>query len=229
VAYWAEKDAAVQVYDPFDPANRTNGQPRPQLAEDYDDLSVDPRSSDFFEKRLIDTNTNQPVSALAALVRAIPGTAKPADTAPEGQFLDQNGVDDPNALASDDFTGRIDGGRLELSGLLALELDPFRDVALVYAPRPFDEPDVIAKSVIDHCERMRFRFAAIDAARDGEPSSLDPRTSIQDTTYAAFYAPWLVTSESADRCARAGSAVGPRARHLCPHGRRARRVQGAGQ
>jgi len=195
VAYWASVPQNFQAYDPFDPANRNNNQPRPQQAEDYDDLQIDPNSSDYYEKRLIDSTTNQPVSALAFIERTTAGsTGKPSNTPPEGVFLDQNGADDPGSLGVDDFKGDIAGSRTELQGLLALELDPYRDVALVYAPHAPDDTVAIEKAVIDHCERMRFRFAAIDSL-NSNPADLDPRTSIQDTTYAGFYTPWIVTSD----------------------------------
>jgi phage tail sheath protein FI len=194
LAYWQSIVPNFQPYDPFDVNNR-NKLPRPQQAEDFDDLSVDPNSSDFFEKRLTDSNTNQPVSALASIQRTTAGsTSKPPNTPPEGVFLDQEGADDVNPLGPDDFVGDLAGGRLEVQGLIALELDPFREVALVYAPHPADNPIDIVKKVIDHCERMKFRFAVIDAPNT-DPADLDPRTSIQDTTYAGFYAPWIVTSD----------------------------------
>lgn len=194
VAYWASTPEGFQPYDPFDPANKSI-QPRPQQVEDYDDLQVDPKSSDYFEKRLIDATTNRPVSALALIERTTAGsTGKPPNTPSGGVFLNQNGSDDPGTLGVDDFNGAIAGERTELQGLLALELDPYRDVAIVYAPHPPDETIPIEKAVIDHCERLRFRFAAVDSL-NSNPADLDPRTSIQDTTYAALYTPWLFTSD----------------------------------
>lgn len=194
VAYWASLPQGFTVFDPFDPANR-NILPRPQQAEDYDDLQVDPNSSDYYEKRLMDSGTNQPVSALAFIERTTAGTTgKPPNTASEGVFLDQGGANDNNPLGDDDFVGDINGARTELQGLLALELDPYREVAMVYAPHPPEDAVDIAKKVIDHCERMRFRFAAVDSV-NANPANLDPRTSIQDSSYAAFYTPWIITSD----------------------------------
>jgi len=195
LAYWSSFPDNFQPFDPFDPKNRLL-LPRPQYLEDYDDLSVDPNSSDFFEKRLIDSTTNYPVSALAVLQRTNPDTtSKPPNTPDAGVLLDQNGADDTNALGSDDFIGGKAGGRLELQGLLALELDPYREVALVYAPSPPDNAVPIVKAIIDHCERLRFRFAVIDSPRDTESSDLDPRTTIQETQYAGFYTPWIQISD----------------------------------
>ena len=196
LAYWSTFPQGFQPYDPFDVNNRTK-LPRPQYAEDYDDLSVDPNSSNYFTKRLIDSGTNQSVSALASLETAVSAPAKPQPNNPNGEFLDQDGINDPKALNADDFEGKVaPPGREQVAGLQALELDPYRDVALVYAPHPPDNGVDIVRAIIDHCERMRFRFAAIDCEPNDEPSDLDPRaTNKWDTQYAAFYAPWIVISD----------------------------------
>jgi uncharacterized protein len=194
VAYWESIGQNFQPYDPFEPANRTR-LPRPQQFEDYDDLSVDANSSDYYEKRLLDNTTNLPVSALAVIERTnTNSTGKPPNNDANGEFLDQAGMDDTNPLDAGDYEGNTAGGRLEVQGLAALELDPFRDVALVYAPHPPDNTVDIVKKLIDHCERLRFRFAAIDSV-NSDPSQLDPRTSIQDTQYAGFYTPWIIASD----------------------------------
>lgn len=195
LAYWSSFPQNFAAYDPFDPKNK-NILPRPQYQEDYDDLSVDPLSSNYYEKRLLDSTTNLPVSTLASIERTNAGTtSKPTVNAEQGEFLDQDGADDANDLGSDDFVGDKAGGRLELQGLRALELDPYRDVALVYAPHPPANAVPIVKAIIDHCERLRFRFAAIDCAPTTEPADLEPRSSIQDTQYAGFYAPWIHISD----------------------------------
>ncbi len=195
LAYWSTFPDGFQPFDPFLPANR-NTLPRPQYAEDYDDLSVDPNSANYFTKRLIDTGTNQPVSVLGALDATVAVPAKPPASPATGEFLDQAGANDPNALGKDDFEGLVAGGRDQKQGLQALELDPYRDVALVYAPHPPDNGPDIVRAIIDHCERMKFRFAAIDGDQNAEPSDLDPRnTNKWDTSYAAFYAPWIVASD----------------------------------
>lgn len=194
VAYWSSVPSDFKPYDPFEPANKSL-LPRPQHAEAYDDLQVDPNSSDYFEKRLIDPTTNQPVSAIAIVERTAGTNSKPPITKPEGELLDKDGADDVDVPDNADYKGTILGARTEPQGLEALELDPYRDVALVYAPKPFNDATSIEKAVIDHCERLRFRFAAVDAAKNGDPTSLDPRTDLQDTQYAGFYTPWLVASD----------------------------------
>ena len=188
LAYWHEDPGTFTPFDPFDPANRKL-LPRPQLVEDYDDLQLDPLDSNYFQKRLQDVATNQPLSALASLTKTGTGNAKPAPNA--GEFLDQNGADDTNPIGPDDFVGSPNNARQELQGLRQLELDPFREISLVYAPRPRDNQIPIVKTIIDHCERNRFRMAVIDSEQRTPPADLDPRTTIQDSEYAAFYTPWI--------------------------------------
>jgi phage tail sheath protein FI len=195
LAYWSSFPDGFTPFDPFIAANR-NILPRPQYVEDYDDLSVDPNSSNYFTKRLIDTGTNESVSALASLEALVAAPAKPQPNPVQGEFLDKDGANDTKVPGKDDFEGRVAGARDKLQGLQALELDPYRDVALVYAPHPPDNGPDIVTAIIDHCERMRFRFAAIDCEPNDEPSGLDPRLKNHwDTSYAAFYAPWIVASD----------------------------------
>jgi phage tail sheath protein FI len=192
LAYWPTPPAT-----PFDPFENPRQLPRPQYQEDFNDLSIDQLSSDFFEKRLLDGSTNLPISALAGLSRSQAGNAKPPNTPATGEFLDQGGIDDPTPTRSaTDFEGDISGARQELQGLRALELDAFRDVALVYAPYPPDNQNAIFTNIITHCEELRFRFAVIDSDRTTDPVDLNPRANIPtDTQYAGFYTPWIWTSD----------------------------------
>lgn len=195
VAYWSSVPNGFVAFDPFDPANKSNPL-RPQVQEDYNDLQIDPLSSDFFEKRLVDNSNNQPVSALVRIERTNPGTTtKPPLSPAEGEFLDQPGIDDPSPLTAADFVGDLSGARLEAQGLSALALDPFREVALIYAPRPADNANPIAKALITDCEQLRSRFAVVDSAREDDPAALDPRSDLADTQYAALYAPWIWSSD----------------------------------
>lgn len=193
VAYFS---AGAVPFDPFDRANDAKV-PRPYI-EDYDDLVTDERSPDFYGKRLnfIDLdkgpqNQGPEASALIVLVRKSGIAAGSAPASFNGLLTDQ-GTED-SALTSADYAGAPDGARTEAQGLEALRLDPYREVALVYAPNV--DTDVQQK-IIGHCESMRFRFAVLDAAKGASnPADLDPRTSINDSSYAAFYYPWLATAD----------------------------------
>ncbi|MGE5109248.1 MAG: phage tail sheath family protein [Acidobacteriaceae bacterium] len=192
LAYWRDR---VPPFDPFTPeaANQPADQ-QPTYVEDFDDLVADEKSPDFYGKRLpfIDLdkpNTNQGTesSALGILVRnpgVAPGTA-PSNAA---QAL-SGGADDGNGVNVVDFVGDRPN---DPQGLSALLLDPFRDVALVYAPAVGAD---VAKKVVEHCEKQRFRFAVVDAPKGtGTASQLIPRNTITDSKYGAFYYPWIVTS-----------------------------------
>lgn len=184
-AFWSNPAPGFQVFDPFAEPLRT---PRPSLVEDFDDLVTDASSPDFHEKRMQDS------SALAMLVRIPPALADARPTN-GSSALSQAGVDDPAPIDVADYKGELVPGapRAELQGLAALELDSYREVSLVYAPAVAID---VAKAIISHCEKMRFRFAAIDVDKGkSNATALDPRTHVQDTQYAAFYYPWISMSD----------------------------------
>lgn len=194
LAYWS--DVPAQDFDPF--VERLKG-PRPTLMEEFDDLVVDESSPDYFGKRFPfvdldkgEANQGPESSALGVLVRNA-GVAANVSPALGDAVVLTGGSDDPNPLGVDDYKGDVAGGRTIPQGLSALELDPYRDVALVYAPNA--DPDV-AQAIVSHCENMRFCFAVIDSAK-GKSSSTDlnPRSTITDSSYAAFYYPWIVASD----------------------------------
>jgi phage tail sheath protein FI len=190
LAYWS---GTVPAFDPF--LDRTS-LPRPQLTEEFDDLVTDESSPDYYGKRFPfvdlekgETNQGPESSALGILVRNVgvpPGTPPGAGT----QDL-TGGGDDPLALGVDDYTGLAIPGVRGIQGLSALELDKYRDVALVYAPNISTD---IAKSVVAHCEKLRFRFAVIDSDKGQDPGALNPRNAVTDSSYAGFYYPWLITA-----------------------------------
>src|SRR5262249_7380475 len=147
----------------------------PAITEDFDDLDTDETSPDFYGKRVPfidlekgDTNQGPESSALGILVRNV-GAAAGARPEDGAQTLSGR-ADDP--VGADDYEGApIPGGR-SVQGLSALELDPYRDVALVYAP---DVTTDIAKKIVTHCENMRFRFAVIDSEKGkNNVSDLNP-------------------------------------------------------
>ena len=187
LAYWSDGDATP--FDPFlsDPANASKTQPT--LVEDFDGLALDPASPDYYQTRLRDA------SALATVERT-GGTPASVPSFKKGKLA--GGSDGPVPVDDRDFIGdTVPGGRDAAQGLSALEFDAYAEVALVYAPYPSLNPDSVARSLIAHCESVKYRFAILDGASGvGDAAGLDPRTSIADTPYAAFYYPWLWISDS---------------------------------
>lgn len=203
IAYWPRIDPA-NLFDPFDEANQAQ-LPRPALVEEFDDLSLDEISPNYWKKLVNNGN-----SALVEMIGA--GDSIPdLITAPLANGQPQSA--DPSAANfrgdRDDAGNPITDSAL-LSGLAALSQDPYREVAIVHAPFPPDNA-AVEREIITHCERNRFRFAVIDAPpNQGTPGNLDPRTTIQDTEYAAFYYPWITVSDprsSARRSIPPGGAL----------------------
>ncbi|MGE5110685.1 MAG: phage tail sheath family protein [Acidobacteriaceae bacterium] len=190
LAYWNN----VVPDDPFG-APKT----RPSYSEVFEDLVANESSPDYYAKRIPfidldkgDTNQGPTTSALGILVRNKGADPKvlPDNTT---QTL-VNGKDDPNAIGPNDFIGATNDTRTEPQGLTALLLDPYRDVALVYAPGITDKDTLLP--IVNHCENQRYRFAVIDAPKgQSSTTSLDPRSMIADSEYAAFYYPWIITSD----------------------------------
>ncbi|MEA3037507.1 MAG: uncharacterized protein QOE79_20 [Sphingomonadales bacterium] len=179
--YW---DRLPEGSDPFDPIAEDKRLPRPVITEDFDDLMMAEASPNHWKKRVNNGN-----SSLVEI--SIPdGTALPA-------ALDQNRLDggtDGDALIPGDFAGDELADADKRTGLAALNLDPYRDIAIVAAPGQTAKEFLLP--VIDHCERNRFRFAVVDGPQNQpQPTALDPRSDIDDSKYAALYYPWIIVSD----------------------------------
>jgi phage tail sheath protein FI len=176
--YWGQLPADGE---PFDPEENPDTLPRPTMVEDFDDLNLEPEHPDYFDKRV-----NHGNSSLIE-IEVAPGAEIPGEVT--GQALaDGEDGDAPTVVEFEGKHAEAD----KRTGLSALNLDPYREVAIVHAPAA---PDVVLKAVITHCVNNRFRFAVLDAAKgEANASNLDPRTA-NDTKYAAFYYPWLEVSD----------------------------------
>lgn len=187
------------LFDPFCEDNENQlSQPQPSLVEDFDDLSLDPESANYWRKIITDTT-----SALIRL-RVPDNLAAIRPTADDVFGAPLMGGADGGALTSAQFEGMIDeaGNAIDDSqnyrGLAALNLDVYRDIAIVHAPGIGNDDDTtraIQLAIVNHCERNRFRFAVLDSARGLNTISderLIPRNTI-DTQYGAFYYPWYHT------------------------------------
>lgn len=195
LSYWDVRDDPDFI--PVDPETDKTQRPA-TLVEDFDDLVTDEKSPDFYGKRFpfIDKEKGEikegpDTSSLGILVRnaGVPPGAKPDKT--QKRLTDVAGADD--AVVDVDYDGLPAGtNRTEPQGLAALELDPYRDVALVYAPGATYE---IAKKLISHCEILRFRFSVVDTLKSQTINDLQPRNKLSDSEFAGFYFPWIVISD----------------------------------
>jgi phage tail sheath protein FI len=178
VAYWQTLPGGAAPVDPFTNATAL---PRPTLVEDFDDLVWDnPLSPDFYEKRLQDGSKLVRIVTTGRLAAAPAADFTPLAAGAEGA--------EPTVI---DYRGDDEDSN-KRTGLAALDLDQYREIALVTAPAA---PNDVVQAVYEHCERNRFRFAVIDSPPNwGNVAALDPRSQ-WETSYAAYYYPWVYAAD----------------------------------
>jgi phage tail sheath protein FI len=161
----------------------------PPYCEVFDDLETDPESPNHWRKRL------EGASALADLSSTVgtPATERPANQAVTP--LGANGSDGAGPLDVGDFEGADIAPGDAPRGLAAIEGDACREVALVYSP---GASAPVSQAVIAHCERMRYRFAVVDAGAGTDVAGFEPRSVIGDTAFAALYLPWIAIRDPQD-------------------------------
>ena len=209
VWYW-DKDAPNVPYDAGGRSTRARpAGPEPIATEDFDDLSVDPASPSYFVKRVNDGNSS--FVEIAGGRRAAAGSAR------------RPGVGAARRTASTttrsplpDFLGD-DADPNERTGLAALELDRYRDVAIVYAPaaaarrRPGGHHPLRAQPV-----PLRRRRLAVRPGRT--PAAIDPRDRRRTTAqYARVLLPVDLRQRPAQRRPQEDPAGRRGLRHLRPH------------
>jgi uncharacterized protein len=188
VMYWDTRPPDPLV-DPTDAAEVTNPNRRePTIQEVYDNLSPDTASIDYYETVVNGSSSLIRVTRLAANT--------PADLSPPVylETLGAAGTGNPgDVLAIGDYTGRalppLPDGTINKTGIQGFE--QVDEIAIVVAP-DYHETATLDTEIITHCTQMRDRFA-IFHSRPG----IDTLATIsnirppQDTTYAAFYFPWI--------------------------------------
>jgi uncharacterized protein len=191
---------------PLDPENRDNalvpGFVRPDVTEDYDNLSLDPKAANFLV-----TAVNQG----SYLIRT-EYTGLPDDTlAPAGITPLVNGADTPD-LTLVDYQGDVIPIELNKEHLYGqgwgfAAMDTVDEVSLLLAPDQAKDSntllgDNLTQEIVTRCERLKDRFAVLSTPRvfsdGGKPSF--------DTTFGAQYFPWIVVY---DPYARGDSLVPP--------------------
>lgn len=80
-----------------------------------------------------------------------------------------------------------DKGPGDRAGLHAFE--EVEEINIVVAPGQTDP--AIQDAVLTHCEKMRYRFAILDAPETIESGGVDKLTKPRDSKYGAYYFPWI--------------------------------------
>jgi phage tail sheath protein FI len=172
------------IVDPTLAAEVTNPNRRePDLLEVYDNLSPDPTSNDFYEKLVNGSSSLIRVDAIA------PGTPAPRAIA----MLADNGTDGA-AVGVLDYQGREiatfpPDGTSYRTGIQGFE--QVDEIAIVVAP-DYHELDNTFTDIIAHCAKMRDRFAILQSTPGTHTlAAINNIRPPQDTTFAAFYFPWI--------------------------------------
>jgi phage tail sheath protein FI len=114
------------------------------------------------------------------------------------------GQDNFGGLTDDDYIGE-DKGPGSRTGLQAFR--DVTDISIIAAPGKTSA--AVQQALIAQCENLRYRFAILDGERDplgGAVSEILKHRSLYDTSYAAYYQPWL------------GVTLGGETRYLPPSG-----------
>jgi uncharacterized protein len=117
------------------------------------------------------------------------------DVRPDGRTLPSRlpllgGDDQIPALTDDHYIGQDAAEPIDRTGLVTLR--NIEEISIIACPGRTSVP--IQNALINHCELMRYRFAALD----GSPPPGDTIADVQaqrsqyDTKYAALYHPWLL-------------------------------------
>lgn len=193
-AYAWDVEPAGGIFDPVaDPARL----PRPDDVDGVDGLSLDPDAPGHWAKP-----ANREFLRLITMSVA-DGAALPAVV----ESLALGGGDDGDPLTAADFAGEHED-EAQRTGLAALALNAYRDVAIIYAPAASDD---VVGAVVAHCEASKSCFAVIDAAPGlVDLAAINPR-SAHATSFAAFYWPWLEVVDPASGARR----LVPPGGHVC--------------
>jgi phage tail sheath protein FI len=174
VYYWKSAIAgAVPTEEELDKAD---------IIEDFDDLSVDSSSDNFYENKI------NGISNLILVTEEEDDTGLvPAETADAALLT--GGYEEISKVALLDYqqgAGTTEpGGRQGLSALNDVD-----EVAILYAPDAFSI-DGLPGALIGACEKLKDRFAILDAPKgESNADNLKPRNDYS-TMYAAYYYPWI--------------------------------------
>lgn len=178
------------LVDPTDPATMDDpGRAEPALVEVHEHLSADPSSPDYYVTR---------VRAASCLVRveALREGPPPLMALTLAQTLGTPGHDGA-PVDVQDYQGRdLDAtpdGAPARSGLAGFET--VGDLSIVVVPDHHAVPG-LTDALVTHCESTANRIAILHShpATDTR-SSIDRIQPPRDTSYAAFYFPWISVSD----------------------------------
>lgn len=110
------------------------------------------------------------------------------------------GNDDLATIDDDTYIGAPADDPDDRTGIFTLE--NVDDISIVAVPGRTSQD--VQNAIINHCTQMRYRFGVLDAAAGARLRNVQQQRQLYDSTYAAFYYPWLVIG---DRFGRNGDVL----------------------
>jgi uncharacterized protein len=214
--YPADPDGQTQVWDglPIDPAHERSGSPDSMFdvfAEEPENRSLALTLPIVIDRGTATTDglqvlaafeqynaTQSPPGDLKAALLAASSTVDPRSTVDDRSIdLLLTGGNDGRRPTFTEYEGEADPDTNAKSGLVAFE--DIDEIAIVAAPGSSqgyeqgrrDDALTVAELVISHCERMRYRIGVLDSGDGQSLSQVRAMRGMIDTTYAAFYYPWV--------------------------------------
>lgn len=159
------------------------------VVEEYDNLSIDPQSPDYFVKKVTDLSNLIAVKYTGAAPAVPPNTGPPTTANVLFETL-TGGTNGAGSLSPTDFVGANTKG--SRTGLHAFE--EIEEISILYIPDVHmlndQDSDSTVKEAITHCETLKSRVVIIDAKLGSQDiSTLSPPSPT--SKYAAFYYPWI--------------------------------------
>ncbi len=163
---------------------RRDGDTEIAASEVYDNLSINPASSDYYEKKV------NGISNLVTLDYVAAG--RPNNQEGDNTFvpLSSNGAEG-SSISFSDYSGvEVGSNPSKRTGLLAFE--SIDEISLVCNPDEEalnGEGTAATVALMTHCEKMKDRFAILQSKQS--PGSVGDLQKPVDSKYAAFYYPWI--------------------------------------
>lgn len=187
VIYWSEMPPTTPLVDPTDPANATNPSRRePVLLEVYDNLTDSQTSINYYGNR-VNLQSN-----LIRLTRLADGIPADMSLTLLTDIAGATSGDDGSAVDLADYQGRTqtlpDGTTIRTGFLGFREID---EISIICVPDHHSIAN-LTNEIVTHCTQMKDRFAVLHSnpATDSL-ATVGTLRPPQDTTFAAFYFPWI--------------------------------------
>ncbi len=181
IFYWKNPAPAI-----FDPEAEPLKKPRPTI-ETYDDVEFD-KNQEYYDKKI-----NSSSDLVRIKIITDPSHNLTPATLPLITFL-QNGTDSTTANSTpilEDYTRNDTATQGKKKGLTGL--NKIDEISILYAPNA-DKVAGLVKKLITDCETLKNHFLILDTPKTNSISWINTKGRY-NTSYAAYYYPWIKVTD----------------------------------